>query len=227
MLDSLFKDFDNIIVLDTETTGFTPGREEIIELAMLCLTSKDGQPEISLEYDSFISLSPGRTLPPKIVELTGITDELLLREGREKALVCEELARALSAERSLVVAYNAQFDLGFLYYFLAAFHKAAVLKNIKMLDALTVYKDRRPYPHKLSDAVAAYALRSQNTHRAIDDAYATYELLCAMDAECPDLDRYINLFGFNPRFGVSGRPISSVRYLPQGYEASSKLYEQI
>lgn len=226
MLDSLFKDFDNIIVLDTETTGFDPRREEIIELAMLCLTNKGGSPEIALEYDSFISLSPGKKLPPKIVELTGITDELLLQEGQEKAKVCAELAQTLSPKRSLVVAYNAQFDLCFLYYFLAAFGKAGVLKNIKMLDALTIYKDRRPYPHKLSDAVSAYALQSQNTHRAIDDTYATYELLCAMDAECPDLDRYINLFGFNPRFGVSGSRISSVRYLPQGYDASGKLYEQ-
>lgn len=222
MLHSLFEHFDNIIVLDTETTGFSPRQEEIIELAMLRI-SRSGETE---EYDRFIRLSPGRRIPPKIVELTGITDAMLEAEGVEKAEACGDLARMLSLERPLLVAYNAQFDLGFLYYFLNGFGKAQVLKNVRLLDAMTVYKDRRPFPHKLCDAVAAYSLVSQNTHRAIDDTRATYELLCAMDEEESDLHRYINLFGYNAKYGVSGQRISSVTYRPQGYENKVKLYLQ-
>lgn len=101
-------------------------------------------------------------------------------------------------ERTLIVAYNAQFDLCFLYYFLAQFGMADVLRGAKMLDALTVYKDRRPFPHKLCNAVDAYQLKTQNTHRAIDDARATLELLAAMEQEEQDLERYVNLFGYNP-----------------------------
>ena len=222
MLESLFDRFDNIIVLDTETTGFSPRTEEIIELAMLHV-SPGGQ---TREYDQFIRLSPGRSIPPKIVEPTGITDSMLESEGVSKAEVCADLAEMLSLPRPLVVAYNAQFDLGFLYYFLRGFGKASVLKNVQMLDALTVYRDRRPFPHKLCDAVAAYSLVSQNTHRAIDDTKATYELLCAMDEEEQDLHRYINLFGYNAKYGVSGQRISSVSYRPQGYENKIKLYMQ-
>lgn len=220
MLDTLFERFDNIIVLDTETTGFSPRREEIIELAMLRV-SRGGETQ---EYDNFIRLSPGRSIPPKIVELTGITDAMLEGEGVSKEEACADLAEMLSLERPLVVAYNAQFDLGFLYYFLHGFGKAGVLKNVHMLDALTVYRDRRPFPHKLCNAVEAYSLVSQNTHRAIDDTKATYELLCAMDAEAPDLHRYINLFGYSEKYGVSGQRISSVTYRPQGYENKTKLY---
>ena len=222
MLESLFERFDNIIVLDTETTGFSPRREEIIELAMLRV-SRGGETQ---EYDNFIRLSPGRSVPPKIVELTGITDAMLENEGVSKEEACADLAEMLSLERPLVVAYNAQFDLGFLYYFLNGFGKAGVLKNVHMLDALTVYRDRRPFPHKLCNAVEAYSLVSQNTHRAIDDTKATYELLCAMDAEEPDLHRYINLFGYSEKYGVSGQRISSVTYRPQGYENKTKLYMQ-
>ncbi len=222
MLESLFDRFDNIIVLDTETTGFSPRTEEIIELAMLHV-SPGG---LTREYDQFIRLSPGRSIPQKIVELTGITDSMLENEGVSKTEVCADLAEMLSLPRPLVVAYNAQFDLGFLYYFLKGFGKAAVLKNVQMLDALTVYRDRRPFPHKLCDAVAAYSLVSQNTHRAIDDTKATYELLCAMDEEEQDLHRYINLFGYNAKYGVSGQRISSVSYRPQGYENKTKLYMQ-
>lgn len=220
MLDTLFERFDNIIVLDTETTGFSPRREEIIELAMLRI-SRGGETQ---EYDNFIRLSSGRSIPPKIVELTGITDAMLENEGVGKEEACADLADMLSLDRPLLVAYNAQFDLGFLYYFLNGFGKAGVLKNVQMLDALTVYRDRRPFPHKLCNAVEAYSLVSQNTHRAIDDTKATYELLCAMDAEEPDLHRYINLFGYSEKYGVSGQRISSVTYRPQGYENKTKLY---
>ena len=221
MLETLFESFDSLLVLDTETTGFSPRRDEIIELAMLRLTP-DGREE---EYDEFIRLSPGKELPAKITELTGITeDDLLGGVGKDRA------ARALAdmlgrGARTLVCAYNAQFDLVFLYYLLDAYGLAGALRGAKFLDVMTVYKDRRPYPHRLADAVEAYALTGQNTHRAIDDTRATCELLCAMDAEEGDLERYVNLFGYNPKYGVTGKRISSVTYKPQGFDASGKLYE--
>lgn len=226
MLDSLFKTFDNIIVLDTETTGFSPVKEEIIELAMLQVEKAGSGFRICREYDEFIRLSPGKELPAKITELTGISREMLDTQGVAKERVCADLSETLSCSRPLVVAYNAQFDLCFLYYFLRLFGKASVLGNIKMLDALTVYKDRRPYPHKLCNAIEAYGLKGQNTHRAIDDTQATFELLCAMAEERDDLEQYINLFGYNPRFGVPRPKIGSVKYLPQGYEPHGTLYEQ-
>ena len=86
------------------------------------------------------------------------------------------------------------------------------------LDSLTVYKDRRPYPHKLANAILAYELEGkvQNSHRAIDDVLALFEVLKAMDDERDDLANYVNLFGYNPKYGVSGRRITGVRYEPQG-----------
>jgi DNA polymerase-3 subunit epsilon len=43
--------------------------------------------------------------------------------------------------------------------------------------------------------------------------------------EMDDLVHYVNLFGYNPKYGVSGSKISSVKYLPQGYERTKRLYE--
>ncbi len=77
--------------------------------------------------------------------------------------------------------------------------------------------------------MATQLLGSQNdmaTIRLIDDVRATVEVMKAMDAECADLDRYINLFGYNKKYGVSGSRISSVRYEPQGFENFVKLYER-
>ncbi|MEA4964987.1 MAG: 3'-5' exonuclease [Oscillospiraceae bacterium] len=224
--NSLCDQFDSILVLDTETTGFRAGADEIIEFGMLKVNLTGDRPATCWERDLLVRLSPGRRLSAAITELTGISEGMLRSDGVEKAAACDTVGEFLSAERPLLVAYNAQFDLGFLYHFLQRFGKAGLLQGVGFLDAMTVYKDRREYPHKLKDAVVAYALETQNTHRAIDDAKATLELLSAMGAECDDLGRYVNLFGYNPKYGVSGSRISSVRYAPQGYRETCKLYEK-
>ena len=47
-----------------------------------------------------------------------------------------------------------------------------------------------------------------------------------MDAEEADLEYYVNLFGYNEKYGVTGKRISSVTYKPQGFDAIGKLYEE-
>ena len=189
MLDSLFEKFERIVVLDTETTGIDCKKDEIIELAAASVTPGG----IESEMDVFIRLSEGRKLPSMITQLTGITPEMLTQQGVEKWEAAAQFAAAISHPNTLIVAYNAQFDLCFLYYFLARLELADALKGVKMLDAMTVYKDRRQYPHKLQSAIDAYGVTTQNTHRAVDDAKAALEVLDAMAREEDDLLRYVNL----------------------------------
>ena len=227
MLDSLFAKYPNIVVLDTETTGVRAKGDEIIELAALRAVPGLGQAVIEEEMDDLIRLSPGRHLSPVIVDLTGITEQMLTDEGVEKAEAAGKFAAMISRPGTLVVAYNAQFDLLFLYYFLQQFELTGALQGVKFLDAMTVYKDRRDYPHKLKNAIEEYHLAGENTHRAIDDAKATLELLEAMSEEENDLEHYVNLFGYSAKYGVSGPRIRSITYVPQGYDRSCKLYEKI
>ena len=220
----LWEQFDRIVVFDTETTGLDYRRDRIIEIGAVSL--EDGVETGGM--DLFIRLPEGRRLDPFIVNLTGITEERLETEG----VGDEEAARAFAdllegAERPLIVAYNAQFDLNFMYYFLSPCGLAGILRLPEFLDALTVYRDRRDYPHKLQNAIDSYGLGESavNSHRAVDDARATVQLLEAMAAERDDLDRYINLFGVHPKYGLSGRRISSVSYRPQPYQRTVPLYE--
>lgn len=224
MTTRLLKQFDRIVVFDTETTGIDFQEDEIIELGAVCLTA-EGE---TGAMDDLIRLTPGRALPPFITDLTGITPEQLEAEGVEKSAAAEHFCHLLEgAERPLIAAYNAQFDLSFLYYLLRPFGKAAVLVRPRFLDLLTVYRDRRDYPHKLCDAIEAFQLgeTAVNSHRAVDDARAALALLGAMEAEQDDLDRYIDLFGTHPKYGISGKPISSVTYRPQPYQRLRPLYE--
>ena len=218
---------DGIVVLDTETSGLSFENDEIIEFSAVRLEWIDGQWKTVAEADEFIRRTDDRKLSPKIVALTGITDEMLREEGISKQAICELLAQLLKPN-TLITAYNAQFDLLFLYHLLSKHGDAKILQNQPKLDLLTVYKDRRPYPHKLCNAIEQYRLQDKvcNSHRAIDDVRATVEVMKAMDLECADLNRYVNLFGYNKKYGVSGSRISSVCYAPQGFENHIKLYEK-
>ena len=110
---------------------------------------------------------------------------------------------------------------------ITAYGRVDILRTPHFLDALTVYRDRRDYPHKLCNAIEAYGLGESavNSHRAVDDARATVQLLEAMSRERDDLDRYLNLFGTHPKYGLSGRKIASVTYRPQPYQRTVPLYE--
>ena len=222
-MESLWKRFDRLVVFDTETTGIEFGRDTIIELGAVSL-ERGGE---TGSMDRLIRLPEGQTLPPFITNLTGITDEQLRSEGVEPEEAAKGFCGLLEgAERPLLVAYNAQFDLNFLFWFLRPFGLLDVLKKPRFLDALTVYRDRRDYPHKLCNAIETYGLTDAvNSHRAVDDARATVQLLEAMAAERDDLAQYIDLFGTHPKYGVSGRKISSVTYRSQPYQRTVPLYE--
>ena len=143
----------------------------------------------------------------------------------EKDVAAEAFVRSLDGEKPLVCAYNAQFDLCFLFYFLHRLGCAGVLQKARFLDIMAIYKDRRDYPHKLCNAVESYGVDGVNSHRAVDDANAALEVLLAMERERGDVERYINLFGYNPKYGVPKPRIGSVRYEPQPYQRQKLLYE--
>ena len=225
MLDTLFAAYDRLMLFDTETTGLSFPRDEIIEFSAVVVERIGGEVVVTEEYDRLITLSPGNTVPPEITKLTGISNEDIAQRGIPKAELCADIARMI-AGNTLLLAYNAHFDLSFLYYLLLRHGDASILKGKDKLDLLTVYKDRHSYPHKLCNAIDVYDLSGKvvNSHRAIDDVLATVEVMKAMELERADLERYVNLFGFNPKYGISGKAIGSVTYKPQPFDPPVPLY---
>ena len=216
--ETLFSKYDRLVLFDTETTGLLFARDEIIEFAAVVVERVNGVPTVIREYDELISLSPGGFVPPKIEQLTGISTQDIRERGLPKTRVARDIAEMVRGN-TLLLAYNAHFDLSFLYYFLLRHGDPMILKGKDKLDLLTVYKDRRPYPHKLCNAIESYGLTGKvvNSHRAVDDVLATFAVMEEMEKERPDLERYVNLFGYHPRFGVDGKPIGSVTYKPQRF----------
>lgn len=221
-LDSLFQRYDRILIFDTETTGLRFDRDEIIQFSAVVL-ERGG---VTQQYDRLIRLAPGQPVPPEIQRLTGITTQDVEQRGVPRDQAAREIA-GLLAGNTLLTAYNAHFDLSFLFHMLRVHGDPGCLRGKDKLDLLTVYRDRRAYPHKLRDAIAAYGLEGtvQNSHQADQDALATVSVMDAMSAERDDLPDYINLFGYIPKYGPPRRPIRSVTYLPQPYDSPIPLYQ--
>ena len=225
--DELFAKYDRLVLLDTETTGLSYSRDEIIEFSAVVLERINGENRIIRQYDQLITLSPGGSVPPMIQSLTGISEQDIRERGIPKTRVCRDIAEMIQGN-CLILAYNAHFDLSFLYYLLLRHGDPAILRGKDKLDLLTVYKDRRSYPHKLCNAIESYGLSGKvvNSHRAIDDVIATVAVMEEMEKERDDLLRYVNLFGYNPKYGVEGKAIGSVTYKPQRFDPPKPLYEQ-
>ena len=220
-LERFFEKYDRLVLIDTETTGLDYRRDEIIEFSAV-VVERQG---IVMQYDELVTLSPGGFVPPKSSELTGSTEQGIRERGLPKTRVCRDIGQMLRGN-TLILAYNAHFDLSFLFYMLLRDGDPSILKGKDKLDLLTVYKDRRRYPHRLCNAIEAYGLTGKvvNSHRAIDDVIATVAVMEAMEAERDDLMSYVNLFGYNPKYGVEGKPIGSVTYKPQSFDPKQPLY---
>lgn len=224
--DCLFDRYDKLVFFDTETTGLDFARDEIIEFSAVVLERRDGKAQVTREYDELIRLTPGNTVPPFIEKLTGITTADVTERGISKEQVCQDIAQIVSGN-SLLLAYNAHFDLSFLFYLLLRSGDPSALKGKDKMDLLTVYKDRHSYPHKLCNAIEVYGLADKvvNSHRAIDDVLATVAVMEAMLREKDDMLKYINLFGYHSKYGLEGKPIRSITYKSQEYDPPRPLYE--
>ncbi|MBI3246912.1 MAG: GIY-YIG nuclease family protein [Deltaproteobacteria bacterium] len=155
-------------ILDLETTGLKPGAAGITEIAAVrvengCLTS---------EFHSL--LNPGRRIPFAITQLTGITEDMVRNQPSIDAMFPQFLDFLGPA---VLVAHNADFDLGFLNF------EARRLASSPLLNPAlcTLRLARRLLPVLRSrslDALAShFGVANQTHHRALEDARVTAEIL--------------------------------------------------
>ena len=200
-----------IIFFDTETSGLDCRDCQIIELAML--TVEEGV--VTDDYNEFVNI--GRPVSPKITKITSITNEMLRDKGLDEEKIAKDVADRLTPG-TLMIAHNCQFDLSFIFTLLARHYPADafdIVSGVDWLDTLTVLKDRKEYPHKLCDAVEHYEIEKVQFHRAIDDTKALRNVAIALRSERDDLAEYINIFGFNPKYGVGGVRFPFIEYKRQ------------
>ena len=97
------------LILDLETTGLDAQEDKIIEIGLIHFTYNPDTGQV-LGADSPIVFfeDPGQPLSKTIVDLTGITDEMLAGKKIDDDKVHNAIAKA-----SIVIAHNAGFDRPF------------------------------------------------------------------------------------------------------------------
>ena len=208
----------NVVFFDVETTGLNPVSDKVIELAYYVCNCNG----VCYSGDYLIR-HDGLKLSDEIIDLTGITNSMLIKHGIDEKFVAEQLHKELNTLSNKVwVAHNAQFDLSFIKELLLTYysddHVNNLLSNVYWLDTLTILRDRKTYPHTLKDMVEHYLPdKDFQFHRAIDDARAVCECLPLMIKERDDLKDYVNVFGYHPTYGVSGEAFDFITYKAQEF----------
>ncbi|MCU0105395.1 3'-5' exonuclease [Acholeplasma vituli] len=210
----LVEKYEHILVFDFETTGLSAKTDNVIEIGAVLLKRDPILMQYRQESELSVLIRQDRPLPDKIVEITHITDEMLLREGIEESEAFEKL-KAMVRPNTLLVAYNIAFDYGFLKALYRKYEDPFYSIEEDLLDVMAVFKDRHPFPHRLDNLVQTYQIIHKNTHRAIDDVKATLLGLTAMIKERDTIDQYINVVGYNPKYPPASALNGKVRMVPQ------------
>ena len=224
-LKSLFANYDALVFFDFETTGLSPWRDDIIEIGAVCLEKDNDEP---VTLSTLVQLNKHSFVPSKITQITGITSKMLSESGIPLSDARNSLYQIMAKhEKTLIIAHNILFDLGFLYQLFYDPLYRKVIDRVDCLDTLTVFRDRRPYPHRLANAITAYNLEEvvKNSHRALDDVMSLVYILSSMIEEQDDIIRYVNLIGYNPNYPAPRMTgFVKIRLLPQSYTKNYKLY---
>ena len=146
-------------VLDLETTGISYKTEKITEVGII--KYKNG--EIIDEFECFVN--PEKPIPPKVVEITHITDDMV-KDAETIDKVIPKIIDFIGD--SVLVAHNADFDIGYLKY---NFEKYGYKLENTYIDTLrlakAIFPDLKKY--KLGLIADSLKIKVDVAHRALDD----------------------------------------------------------
>jgi len=157
-------------VLDLETTGLSFRTEKITEIGIMKI--KNG--EVIDSFETFVN--PEKPIPYEVVEVTKITDDMV----KDAPTIEQIFPKVLEfIGDSVLVAHNADFDIGFLK------HNAALLEykfDYTYIDTLRLAKDLFPdyKKYKLGIIAENLGIKVEVAHRALDDVDTTVKVFNIM-----------------------------------------------
>ncbi|NLB98575.1 PolC-type DNA polymerase III [Jeotgalibaca porci] len=158
---------DTYVVFDVETTGLSAVYDKIIELAAV----KMYKGNVIDTFEAFIN--PGVPLSQLIINLTGITDNML-KDAPSEAAVIPKFKEF--CEDAILVAHNASFDMGFINK--AYEHVGLPEAHNPVIDTLELSRFLHPQlkSHRLNTLAKRYNVSLEQHHRAVFDAETTGHL---------------------------------------------------
>lgn len=157
---------DAYVVFDLETTGLSAVHNQIIEIGAV----KVEQGKIRERFSTFVN--PKVPIPFEIEQLTGISDEMVL-----KAPVIEDILPDFLkfCEGCVLIAHNASFDAGFIE---ENCKRQGIVTDFTVGDTVSMARILLPTlsKFKLDHVAKALQIPLENHHRAVDDAACTAEI---------------------------------------------------
>ena len=189
-----------LVVFDIESTGTTPRKDRIIELAAVKLMP-DGT-----EISKCWLMNPGVKIPPETTKIHGITDEIV-KDCPTFADKADEIFAFF--EGCDLSGFNAdRFDIPCLEEEFARVGKNFAPSSRRHVDVQRIY--HRMEPRDLSAAVRFYLGRDHTgAHGAEADARATLEVLKAQMEKYPGLPQTV---GEMDEYLVPHDPLNADRY---------------
>lgn len=209
---------DDYCVIDIETTGLSPDWDSIIEIAAEKFHK-------GVLVDTFTSLvkpagfeSGKPFLDDFIVELTGITDEML-SSANSTDLVLSEFAEFIND--SVLVGHSVNFDINFLY----DNFEHTISRHLSNNFVDTMKLSRRLHKnfkhHRLSDLAEYYNIDYENAHRALRDVEITSKCYLFLIDEI--LKNFVSLDAFDSAFR-HGTKASNISTSKTDFDTNNLLY---
>jgi DNA polymerase-3 subunit alpha (Gram-positive type) len=205
-------------VLDLETTGLSYRTEKITEVGII--KYKNGK-EIE-EFECFVN--PEKPIPPAVVEVTHITDEMV-KDAETIDKVIPKIIEFIGD--SVLVAHNADFDMGFLKY---NFEKYVYEFDYTYVDTLRLAKAVFPNYKKYKLGIIAdnLGIKVDVAHRALDDVKTLVAVFKVMIEETKKLEG-THVIDFDNKFERDYKHLPSYHaiILAKNYIGLRNLYKLI
>lgn len=191
------------VAFDIETTGLSAQTDRIVEIGALRFRA-DGT-----ELDRFDFLvHPGRPIPAQVTRIHGITDKMVRGAPAESEVLPEFVSFLGDVRRTVLMAHNASFDVGFLETALARAGYGQPEHDV--LDTVRFARRRaRGLPgYSLASLVRTFGIANSTDHRGLADAAALKELfgiLMAMPPRLMETKELLRHLSPEHRFGAPRR----------------------
>ncbi len=161
---SLIKYPESYVVLDIETTGFSPDNDEIIELSALRVVDN----RVVEEFSQLVN--PERYVSSYITNLTGITQQMLQDAGQ----ISDVLKKFIEfVSDSMIMGHNVTFDIGFIDTKLQKYFNTGFDNDY--IDTLKIARKKLPQlkSKKLGMIAQHFNFNTDGMHRGLKDCIVT------------------------------------------------------
>ena len=158
---------DDYTMLDIETTGLSPYRDRITELAGI----KVRNGKVVAEYSQLVKYPKDNKVPRFITKLNGIDEALILANGMPVKEAITEFRNFIGGD--VIVGYNVNFDLNFIYDLWEKFQLKKLSNNyIDVLHFSRVFFKKESH-NRLLDCIRRLGISESEAHRGLKDSLDT------------------------------------------------------